>query len=259
VLQSILKETTVEDKQKSGKEKWVKWSEEDKRKRTKGRDGEGKQLRKRTSKKRKEEVQRLLLKEESEGKEEERRKLELVFFSLPPSQDQNPLNVSMEHTFPFPFAVVVHHFWKYAGTVNGEKLAYRITEQCTNPISNNIYTIRECKVKNKVPIIFRSLFGTLEHITMDEHIVFDPNNKTLRVQNINNDFQSFFTIVDQREYRLHPDNPNWTLFLQHGTVSATAKCGFFQSNVRNFILKAFRKQSEESYQDFVSFLGNKKG
>jgi len=184
--------------------------------------------------------------------------METSFFTLSSLQDPSALSAALENTFPFPFAIVVQYFWKFAANVNGEKLKYQTNDQWTNSETTNIYTIRVSKVKNKVPLIFRPLFGAVEYIFCEERIVYDPNNKTLRIQNTNRDFQSYFTIVDQREYRLHPANPNWTLFLQNGTISVSSKCNLFQYNVRNYILKQFKKFSEEAYQDFVSFLGTKK-
>jgi hypothetical protein len=127
-------------------------------------------------------------------------------------------------------------------------LKFRVTKKYRVPSSGWTFTHRAVHVETKVPLLVRKLLGEdgQDYVLLDERARQHEGNRLLEFQSVSRTFSRFVVSTERREYRVHPDNPEWTLFTQSGKVYATAACGLMRSTVRRWAQKSFQQRADAS-------------
>jgi len=140
---------------------------------------------------------------------------------------------------------------------NDSDVYYVPLERFASRASDRVYIKREMRVRIKMPLIIRRLFsvaGGEAYSSFEENCVLNTSKQNLVMELRNLDFLRFLTIRDQREFRPHPSNPSWTLFVHRGRIQATGQCGLLQSTVAKYAQKSFRTQAERAAVAFAEML-----
>jgi hypothetical protein len=100
----------------------------------------------------------------------------------------------------------------------------------------------ELSLPAKVPYIFKSLVGSnVDRFRLDERVIEFPGRRISKLQTVNKDLRNIVITLVIEEFRVHPENPNWTSYEATCAVQFMA-VGFFKAQMQGFAEKTFKAE-----------------
>ncbi|CEL96759.1 unnamed protein product [Vitrella brassicaformis CCMP3155] len=120
-----------------------------------------------------------------------------------------------EHTFEHDWGTVTSAHWrKYPNSLQPHVVQVDTVNREIDPDNMRFRTRRLLSLKYRIPSWVQMLFGfKLEGLAVEEADC-DLLNGTLVLRSHNHTFRSLFRCDETCTYRVHPDNPQWTLYRQ---------------------------------------------
>jgi len=110
---------------------------------------------------------------------------------------------------------------------------------------------KERKIKRRIhldidaPSWLKTLTGVHYSVFIeDSHINYFTQQ--VHIKTVNESFSNKVTLTDITEYTPHPDNPNWTVFVQTGTVDFLVHVFGVQKKIEEYMMGLYKSRYDES-------------
>jgi len=113
--------------------------------------------------------------------------------------------------------------------------------------TNELKMKRSIKLDIDAPGWFKSLTG-LHCCVFIEDTIYEKQKRKITFMTVNETFSRKAILRDLTTYEAHPDNPNWTLFTQVGTVELVVSTLGFNKKIEHFFLELYSRRYDESRQ-----------
>lgn len=147
--------------------------------------------------------------------------------------------------------------WQHHPALSSLDISYRPVDKWRVTRTGCTYTKREMRAKISIPVLIRKILSPTEddiRFCVHERAKEDPVNRILRIDGLNESFSAHVFTWEQRIYRVHPDNPRWTLIEQIGIGGATSECGTRRSSIRKFAVHVLESLAQKQMDAFLTFI-----
>ncbi|XP_006891169.1 PREDICTED: PRELI domain-containing protein 2 isoform X1 [Elephantulus edwardii] len=156
-----------------------------------------------------------------------------------------PVDVYQVYKYPFE-QVVSSYLRKYPNPLEKNVISVKTVEEKRDISTGIIYRKRIAVCQNVIPEILRKALSTLvilywkrvsilkiPDIQLEEESWHNPQERSMAIQSHCLTWTQYASIKEESVFRESVENPNWTEFIQKGSISITG-AGFF-----NYILESF--------------------
>jgi len=132
-------------------------------------------------------------------------------------------------------ACMAEHFTKYPHESVPEIIECPVVRDTTDPATGVRTRERKVICKNIAPWIFRRVLGGPDTVELTETTTFDPRTRQFELHSQNVNFARFVFAKEASRFVPHPDNPEWTSFVQYGGIRCTSYMGPLKRPLEQFI------------------------
>lgn len=154
-------------------------------------------------------------------------------------------HLDITYVFKHPFEKVSRaYFQKYTCGKDTNVTAIKVLEHKIDPQTGEEYVLRRGECVNVLPGILKKLcpFGKIE---VEEEAWLNKKEKYLRLHCYNLTWSNYASLEEFSCFRAYENNPNWTVFEQHGTISVRGLgsliCGMFETFGHSFLQRGAQK------------------
>lgn len=128
-----------------------------------------------------------------------------------------------------------NHFTKYPHPSVPEIIECPVTHDSTDPETGIRTRTRMVKVRNIAPWLFRR-FVSGDYVYLREDSTYDPRTREFLLRSENQTFANLVFAKEATRFRPHPDNSQWTSFVQHGGIRCTSYMGPLKRPLEKIIM-----------------------
>ncbi|XP_006891170.1 PREDICTED: PRELI domain-containing protein 2 isoform X2 [Elephantulus edwardii] len=144
-----------------------------------------------------------------------------------------PVDVYQVYKYPFE-QVVSSYLRKYPNPLEKNVISVKTVEEKRDISTGIIYRKRIAVCQNVIPEILRKVsILKIPDIQLEEESWHNPQERSMAIQSHCLTWTQYASIKEESVFRESVENPNWTEFIQKGSISITG-AGFF-----NYILESF--------------------
>ncbi|KAM4678011.1 PRELI domain-containing protein 2 [Discoglossus pictus] len=145
------------------------------------------------------------------------------------------VTVEVKKVYPYPFQhVVTSYLTKYPTPLERHVTAIKTVEEKTDPVTGIVYRRRIATCNNVVPSFLRKCnILKVANIYLEEESWLDLKARVMTLNSQCLTWTQYASLKEESVYKESTENPNWTEFIQKGTISVTG------AGILNCVLEKF--------------------
>ncbi|XP_053573127.1 PRELI domain-containing protein 2 [Bombina bombina] len=145
------------------------------------------------------------------------------------------ITVEVKKVYPYPFQHVVSSYLnKYPTPLEKHVSAIKTVEERADPATEIVYRRRIATCNNVVPSFLRRCsILKVENVYLEEESWLDLKARVMTLKSHCLTWTQYASLKEESVYKESAENPNWTEFIQKGTVSITG------AGLLNCVLETF--------------------
>lgn len=109
-----------------------------------------------------------------------------------------------------------------------------VTSDVTDPVTGIRTRTRLVKCKNIAPWVMRRFVGG-DYVYLEETSTWNPRTRVFDLRSENQTYSNIVFAKEASRFKPHPDNPQWTSFVQYGGVRCSSYMGPFKRPLEKII------------------------
>jgi len=130
---------------------------------------------------------------------------------------------------------VQRHLTKYPHPSQPDILACPVVSDETDPVTGVRTRKRKVVCANIAPWIMRRALGSSDTVQLSETNVYDPRTREFTLHSQNDNYTGLVVAREASRFAPHPDNPQWTMFVQYGGIRCSSYLGPLKRPIERFI------------------------